>query len=62
MKAEQTFTQYAQRAFKHRSFAAGAVIVLLLVISAAVSLFWTPYPVADIDIPNKLAAASAQHW
>jgi len=62
MKAEQTFTQHAQRAFKHRSFAAGAVIVLLLVISAAVSLFWTPYPVADIDIPNKLAAASTQHW
>ena len=59
MKAEQTFTQHA---FKHRSFAAGAVIVLLLVISAAVSLFWTPYPVADIDIPNKLAAVSAQHW
>jgi peptide/nickel transport system permease protein len=51
-----------QRALKHHSFVVGAAIVLLLVISAAVSLFWSPYPVGDIDIPNKLAGPSAQHW
>jgi peptide/nickel transport system permease protein len=51
-----------QRAFKHPSFVAGAAIVLMLVISATVSLFWSPYPVGDIDIPNKLAGPSAQHW
>jgi peptide/nickel transport system permease protein len=51
-----------QRAWKHHSFVVGAAIVLLLVISAAVSLFWSPYPVGDIDIPNKLAGPSAQHW
>ena len=62
MSSAQTFTRHVQQAFKHRSFAAGAAIVLVLVLSAALSLFWTPYPVADIDIPNKLAAASAQHW
>jgi peptide/nickel transport system permease protein len=57
-----TFSSSVQRAFKHRSFVAGAAIVVLLVISATVSLFWSPYPVGDIDIPNKLAGPSAQHW
>ena len=62
MSSAPSFSGRVQQAFKHRSFAAGAVIVTLLVFSAALSLFWTPYPVADIDIPNKLATASAQHW
>ena len=62
MSAPQTFNRIVQRAFKHPSFVAGAAIVLLLVVSATLSLFWSPYPVGDIDIPNKLAAASAAHW
>jgi peptide/nickel transport system permease protein len=62
MSTSQTFSSSVQRAFKHPSFVVGAAIVLLLVISAAVSLFWSPYPVGDIDIPNKLAGPSAQHW
>jgi len=62
MSTSQTFSSSVQRAFKHPSFVAGAAIVLLLVISAAVSLFWSPYPVGDIDIPNKLAGPSAPHW
>ena len=62
MITPQTFSSSVQRAFKHRSFVAGAAIVVLLVISATVSLFWSPYPVGDIDIPNKLAGPSAQHW
>lgn len=62
MSSAPSFSGRVQQAFKHRSFAAGAVIVTLLVFSAALSLFWTPYPVADIDIPNKLATPSAQHW
>jgi peptide/nickel transport system permease protein len=37
-------------------------MVLLLVLSALVSVFWSPYPVGDIDIPNKLAPPSAAHW
>ena len=51
-----------KRAIQHPSFVAGSAVVLLLVISAVVSMFWSPYPVGDIDIPNKLAASSAQHW
>lgn len=50
------------RAFKHHSFVLGFVLVMLLTISAVASLFWSPYPVGDIDIPNKLASASSQHW
>ena len=62
MSTSPTFSSSVRRAFKHPSFVAGAAIVLMLVISATVSLFWSPYPVGDIDIPNKLAGPSAQHW
>jgi peptide/nickel transport system permease protein len=62
MSTSPTFSSNVQRAFKHPSFVAGAAIVLMLVISATVSLYWSPYPVGDIDIPNKLAGPSAQHW
>jgi peptide/nickel transport system permease protein len=62
MSTSQTFSSSVRRAFKHPSFVAGAAIVLMLVISATVSLFWSPHPVGDIDIPNKLAGPSAQHW
>jgi peptide/nickel transport system permease protein len=51
-----------KRALQHPSFVVGSAVVFLLVISAVVSMFWSPYPVGDIDIPNKLAASSAQHW
>jgi peptide/nickel transport system permease protein len=51
-----------RRAWRHPSFVAGGAMVLLLVLSALVSVFWSPYPVGDIDIPNKLAPPSAAHW
>ena len=51
-----------RRAARHRSFAMGAVLVALLVATALLSFVWTPYPAADLDIPNKLAAPSAAHW
>lgn len=50
------------RAFMHPSFVVGAVVVSLLVLSALLSMIWSPYPVGDIDIPNRLAASSAKHW
>ena len=53
---------FLQRARGHPSFVIGAGLVLLLVFAAALSLFWSPWPPADIDIPNKLAVSSAQHW
>jgi len=51
-----------RRALRHPSFVLGAFIVLLLLLAVGVSLFWSPYPVGDIDIPNKLALPSAAHW
>ena len=40
----------------------GIALVGLLVLAAALSLVWTPYPPAALDIPHKLAAPSAAHW
>ncbi|MFM7001186.1 MAG: ABC transporter permease [Limnohabitans sp.] len=57
--AEQGFWQ---RAGRHPSFVAGGCMVTLLILSACLSLLWSPYPVGDIDIPNKLASPSAAHW
>jgi peptide/nickel transport system permease protein len=57
-KERLTITQ----ALRHRSFVVGGLLVALLLIACAVSLFWSPWPPADIDIPNKLAPPSAAHW
>ncbi|HTP70880.1 MAG TPA: ABC transporter permease [Burkholderiaceae bacterium] len=53
---------FVARALRHPSFAIGAVLTLLLVAAAALSLAWSPYAPAEIDIPHKLQAASAAHW
>ena len=50
------------RARRHPSFVLGAALTLLMVAAALLSLLWAPYPPAEIDIPNKLAAPSAGHW
>lgn len=50
------------RALAHKGFVTGMVIVLILIFCAVTSMYWSPYPVAEIDIPNKLASPSAQHW
>jgi peptide/nickel transport system permease protein len=50
------------RALRHRSFVIGAALSLALALAALLSLLWSPYPPADIDIPNKLAAPSGSHW
>jgi peptide/nickel transport system permease protein len=50
------------RARSHPSFVLGALLTLLMAGAAALSLFWSPYPPAEIDIPNKLAPPSATHW
>ena len=40
----------------------GGALVAALVLMAAVSIVWTPYPPAAIDIPHKLASPSLAHW
>ena len=53
---------FLQRALRHKSFAIGGVLVLLLIVTALGSFVWTPYPAAELDIPNKLQLPSAAHW
>ena len=40
----------------------GAACVALLVAAALLSLVWTPYPPAALDIAHKLSLPSAAHW
>ncbi len=54
--------QLLQRARRHPSFVVGLVLTLLMAGAAALSLAWSPYPPAAIDIPNKLAPPGAAHW
>jgi peptide/nickel transport system permease protein len=54
--------QFLRRAVRHPSFVIGSVLVCLLLLAATVSVFWSPWPPADIDIPNKLAKPSFSHW
>jgi peptide/nickel transport system permease protein len=51
-----------QRALRHKSFAIGGVLVALLIFTAVLSFFWTPYSAIDLDIPHRLQPPSAAHW
>ncbi len=53
---------FGARALRNPSFLVGAVLSALLLLAAVLSLFWAPYPPAEIDIPNKLQSPSAAHW
>ena len=53
---------FLRRALRHKSFAIGGVLVALLMATAIGSFVWTPYPAAELDIPNKLQLPSAAHW
>lgn len=53
---------FASRALRHRSFVIGAVLTLLLVGAAALSLVWAPYSPYEMNIPGKLQPPNAQHW
>jgi peptide/nickel transport system permease protein len=50
------------RALRHRSFAIGAVLTLLLLLAAALSLVWTPWSPYEIDMSAKLQPPSGAHW
>lgn len=51
-----------RRARGHKSFVVGAILTALLAGMALLSLVWSPYPPAEIDIPAKLQAPSWAHW
>ena len=50
------------RAAQNRSFMLGALLTLLLVLAAAMSLVWTPWSPYEIDMAAKLQAPSRMHW
>lgn len=50
----------AQRA--EAAFLAGAAITALFLAVALISLVWTPYDVAALDVDARLAAPSLKHW
>ena len=62
MRSNTPVVQGWSRALTNASFVTGLCILLVLIFCAVVSAFWSPYPVAEIDIPNKLAIPNAQHW
>ena len=62
MRPERRADHFWARARRHPSFVLGGALVALLVLCALLALVWTPWPVAEIDIPNKLARPSAAHW
>ncbi|MEO6395565.1 MAG: ABC transporter permease [Devosia sp.] len=49
-------------AIRSPSFIAGLLITLVFLGLALTSFFWTPYPYAAQDIPNKLQGLNAEHW
>jgi peptide/nickel transport system permease protein len=51
-----------KRAFHNASFAIGAVLSLLLVAVAALSLVWTPHSPYEVDMAAKLLPPDASHW
>ena len=53
---------FAARARRNASFSFGAALVAMLVLAAALSLVWTPYPPAAIDVPHRLLEPSLAHW
>ena len=53
---------FGTRALRHPSFVLGGALSLALVLAALLSLLWSPYPTAEIDIPGKLRGPSAAHW
>lgn len=53
---------FMARALHHRSFVIGAVLTLLLLGAAALSLVWTPWSPYEIDMAAKLQLPGAEHW
>ncbi|CAL75459.1 putative oligopeptide ABC transporter (permease protein) [Bradyrhizobium sp. ORS 278] len=51
-----------RRALRHRSFTVGALLCLVVLGAALLSLVWTPWSAYEIDVASKLRPPSAAHW
>src|SRR5207248_9950910 len=52
---------FLARARRHVGFQIGAVLLLLFVGTALLSLVWTPYPAEELQMRSKLLPSSAEH-
>ena len=55
-------TGFLARARRQVSFQIGALLLLAFVGTALVSIFWTPWPVDDLQMRSKVLPSSPQHW
>lgn len=53
---------FVNRCFNSRSFVVGGLMTGFLLLSAIISLFWTPGEVYDIVIADRFLRPSAEHW
>lgn len=51
-----------KRAQGHRAFVIGAVLTVLLIAMAGLSLVWTPGSPYDVEMSKKLLPPGAEHW
>jgi len=51
-----------RRLLAHPSLVVGMGVSALFALLALVSLVWTPYPIADIDIGRRFLGMTAAHW
>ena len=53
---------FIRRAMRHRAFVIGFALTGGMVLSALVSLLWTPHSPTEIIIANRLKPPTAVHW
>lgn len=58
----QSAPGFWKRALGHRAFVIGAVLTVLLVAMAGLSLVWTPWSPYDVEMSKKLLPPGAGHW
>ena len=51
-----------RRLLAHPSLVIGMGVTALFALLALISLVWTPYPIADIDIGRRFLGITAEHW
>jgi peptide/nickel transport system permease protein len=50
------------RLLAHPSLVAGLVATAIFALLGLISLVWTPYSIAEIDIPRRFLGPSMEHW
>ena len=53
---------FIYRALRHRAFMIGLILTGTMILSAILSLVWTPHSPTEIVIAQRLKLPSASHW